>query len=192
MQIRLANLEDIHSVLELQKKYQIDSIAEVDKKDGFVTTSFSYEQLTKLINQEQGLIVAIIDNKIAAYVMVASWQYWSVWPIFAFMINDLRNLHYLGQELNTTNSYQYGPICIDSQYRGLGVLESIFEFAREHMSKRYPILVTFINKINQRSYKAHTQKLNLKVIQEFSFNNNHFYELVYDTSVNFKNLHTTR
>ncbi|SFV57662.1 Acetyltransferase, GNAT family [hydrothermal vent metagenome] len=50
------------------------------------------------------------------------------------------------------------------------------------MSKRYPILVTFVNKINPRSYAAHTKKLGLTVIQEFEFNDNHYYELVYDTS----------
>ena len=50
------------------------------------------------------------------------------------------------------------------------------------MAKRFPILVTFINKINPRSYAAHTKKLGLTVIQEFEYNNNHYYELVYDTS----------
>lgn len=42
------------------------------------------------------------------------------------------------------------------------------------MSKRYPILVTFVNKINTRFYEAHTRKLGLEVIQEFEFNNNHY------------------
>ena len=50
------------------------------------------------------------------------------------------------------------------------------------MAKRFPILVTFINKINPRSYEAHTKKLKLEVIKEFSYNNNNYYELVYDTS----------
>ena len=81
----------------------------------------------------------------------------------------------------TENSYQYGPVCIDKSVRGSGVLEALFDFAREKMSKRYPILVTFINKINQRSFNAHS-RLGLEVITEFSFNNNTYYELVYDTS----------
>jgi len=182
MQLKVAELSDIDSVLELHYRYQIDSIAAVDKKDGFVTTAFTKEELTKLITSESGLFIAIKDKKIVAYVMAASWQFWSVWPMFAFMIKDLHNLEYLGKTLTTENSYQYGPICIDKSVRGSGVLEKIFDFAREKMSKRYPILVTFVNKINPRSYQAHTRKLGLEVIQEFEFNNNHFYELVYDTS----------
>ena len=67
-------------------------------------------------------------------------------------------------------------------------LEKLFDFARENMAKRFPILVTFINKINPRSYEAHTKKLKLEVIKEFSYNNNNYYELVYDTSKKLKNL----
>lgn len=182
MTFKLADLSNINSVLELHQKYQVDSISEEDKKDGFVTTNFTKEQLTDLINQEQGLFIAIQDKKVIAYVMAASWQFWSKWPMFEHMIKDLNNLKYLGQTLNVNNSYQYGPVCIDKSIRGSGVLEKIFDFSREHMSKRFPILVTFINKINTRSYEAHTRKLELEVIQEFEFNNNQYYELVYDTS----------
>ena len=182
MTFKIAELSDIDKVLELHYKYQVDSILEEDKKDGFVTTPFTKEQLTDLINKEQGLFIAMEDNQVLAYVMAASWHFWSIWPMFKFMIQDLKNLNYLGQKLDVDNSYQYGPVCIDKSVRGSGILENIFNFSREHMSKRYPILVTFVNKNNPRSYEAHTRKLGLKVIQEFKFNNNHYYELVYDTS----------
>ncbi|WP_419770579.1 MAG: GNAT family N-acetyltransferase [Candidatus Marinarcus sp.] len=182
MTLRRAQIGDIDKVLALHFKYQIDSIKEEDKKDGFITTPFTKAQLTQLINEEQGLFIALKDGEIIAYVMAASWQFWSVWPMFAHMIKELSQLSYLGQKLSVDNSYQYGPVCVDKSVRGSGVLESIFDFAREKMAKRYPILVTFINKINPRSFEAHTKKLGLEVIQEFEYNNNYYYELVYDTS----------
>ncbi len=182
MKLRNAKIEDIEKVLELHSKYQIDTINQDDKKDGFITTSFTKEQLKKLILEEEGLFIALKDDEIIAYIMSASWQFWSIWPMFVHMIKDLPNLKYLNQTLSLENSYQYGPVCVNSSVRGTGVLEKLFEFAREKMSKKYPILVTFINKINTRSYEAHTRKLGLEVIQEFEFNNNKYYELVYDTS----------
>lgn len=182
MIFKAAKVSDIDGVLQLQKKYQIDTIAEEDKKDGFVTTSFTKEQLTKLIEEEQGLFIAENQDGIVAYVMVASWQYWSAWPLFAYMIQDLPNLEYRGQRLSVENSYQYGPICVDKSVRGSGVLEKIFELARKEMAKRFSFLVTFINKINPRSYEAHTRKLGLELLQEFDYNNNSYYELIYDVS----------
>ena len=182
MEYKIAQIKDIEKVLELHSKYQIDTIRQEDKKDGFITTAFTKEQMVDLITLEQGLFIAIENEKIVAYVMSASWKFWSRWPMFAFMMEDLPNLEYLGQKLTVQNSYQYGPVCVDKEYRGSGVLEKIFDFARENMAKRFPILVTFINKINPRSYEAHTKKLKLEVIKEFSYNNNNYYELVYDTS----------
>jgi len=181
MQLKIADIEDIDKVLQLHFKYQIDSINEEDKKDGFVTTPLTKEQLTELINEERGLFIALKDDTVVAYVMSASWQFYSAWPIFSLMRENLHNLQYLGQTLSVANSYQYGPVCVDKSVRGSGVLEEIFHFARKEMAKRYPILVTFINKINERSYQAHTKKLGLEVIDEFIYNNNHYYELAYST-----------
>lgn len=181
MKLKIAELTDIDAVLTLHAKYQIDGIKEEDKKDGFVTTAFTKEELSQLV-EEQGLFIAKEGDVVLAYVMAASWQFWSKWPMFAHMIKDLPNLEYLGQKLSVDNSYQYGPICIDKSIRGTEILYDIFDFSRIEMAKRFPILVTFVNKINPRSYAAHTRKLGLTVIQEFDFNSNHYYEMVYDTS----------
>jgi hypothetical protein len=123
------------------------------------------------------LFIAKEDEEVLAYVMAASWQFWSKWAMFQYMIKELPNLEYLGETLSVDNSYQYGPICIDKSLRGTVVLKEMFNFSLEHMAKRYPILVTFVNQINPRSYQAHTRKLRLDVIQEFEFNGNRYWEL---------------
>jgi len=182
MQFKIAELSDIDATLKLHMKYQVDNIAQEDKADGFVTTAFSYEEMEKLITQEQGLFIAKNENVVLGYVMAASWDFWSKWEMFSFMIADLPNLNYLGQQLSTKNSYQYGPVCVDKSVRGSGILESLFDLAREEMAKRFPILVTFVNKKNPRSYQAHKRKLGLTILKEFEYNNNEYYEFVYDTS----------
>lgn len=177
MKLELAEISDIDDILLLHYKYQINSISEEDKKDGFVTTPFTKDEMTALIEQENGLFIARNDDAVVAYIMAASWQFWSSWPMFAYMVQGLPDLQYEGYQLSTENSYQYGPICLDKSVRGTGLLKEIFEFSLAEMSKRYPVLVTFVNKINGRSYEAHKRKLGLDVISEFSFNNNHYYEM---------------
>ncbi|MDR7869326.1 MAG: GNAT family acetyltransferase [Tissierellaceae bacterium] len=179
---RNATIEDIPAIGELQKKYHVSTISEEDKPDGFVTTLFTDEQFKELIEKENGLAIACDGDKVIAYAMAASWEYWSQWPLFEYMIHDLPNTEYMGQVLSIENSYQYGPICIDKSYRGTDVLPNLFEFSRTQMKDRYPILITFINHINPRSYKAHTEKLGLELIKNFEFNNNNYYELGYDMS----------
>ncbi len=50
------------------------------------------------------------------------------------------------------------------------------------MSRRFPFLITFINQINGRSFKAHKKKLGLDLIKTFEFNSNQYYELGCETS----------
>ena len=121
IEYKIATVEDIDATLKLHAKYQLDTIKEEDKKDGFVTTAFTKEELTQLIEQEQGLFIAKEDDEVLAYVMAASWQFWSKWAMFQYMIKELPNLEYLGQTLSVDNSYQYGPICIDKSVRSTEV-----------------------------------------------------------------------
>jgi len=182
MELKIADVKDIDAVLRLHKKCQIDSINEEDKKDSFLAISFTKEELTQLITEEEGLFIIKDETEVFAYVMAGSWGFWSRWKIFDFMIENLEKLEYLGQKLSIENSYQYGPICIDKSLRGLGILEKMFNFSREVMSHKYPILVTFVNKQNLRSFEAHHRKLGLEVIEEFSYNGDEYYQMVYDTS----------
>ena len=182
MELKIADLCDIEATLTLHKKYHVESISPDDREDGFVTTSFTQEQLTQLI-KEEGLFLVKEGDEVLAYVMAASWNFWSQWEMFRTMIDDLENLEYLGVQLSTENSYQYGPICIDKSLRGSGVLEKLFNFSRAIMNAKYPILVTFINKKNPRSFAAHHRKIGLDILQEFSFNGNEYYEMAYDTSI---------
>ena len=182
MLYRNATVADIPQIESLQKRYHVSFINEEEKKNGFVTTLFTPEQLTELIEQEDGISLACDGDKVVAYAMAGSWQFWSKWPLFQYMIADLPNTQYLGQTLTTENSYQYGPVCIDMAYRGQGVLQELFAHSARQMGRRYPILITFINHVNPRSYKAHTEKVGLEVIKNFSFNGNNYYELGYDTS----------
>lgn len=179
MEIRYATINDIDKVLKLHSKYQVDTIREEDKSDGFVTTSFTKDQLTKLIVEERGLFIAVESGEVVAYVMAASWHFWSSWPMFRFMIKGLNTLSVNGEILSLDNSYQYGPVCLDRKVRNSGLLEKIFTFAYSEMSKKYPYLITFVNKNNPRSYEAHSRKLGLQTIHEFSYNNNQYYEMCY-------------
>ena len=182
LELKVATLEDVSEVLALHYRYQVDSIAEEDKADGFITTAFTEQHLRDLIQIEQGLFIAKHNNKIVAYAMSASWQFWCQWPMFAYMVEHLADATYLGNSLTVDNSYQYGPVCVDKSVRGQGVFEQVFTFALAQMSQRYPFLVTFINQTNGRSFQAHTRKVKLDVIETFSFNHNEYYKLACKTT----------
>jgi hypothetical protein len=62
MQLRVAQLSDIDETLALHYRYQIVSIADEDKKDGFVTTLFTNEELADLINYEMACLTKSAEH----------------------------------------------------------------------------------------------------------------------------------
>jgi hypothetical protein len=179
--ISIATPKDIDGVLALQGKYLVANLSDEEKKEGFVTTPFTTTQIEQII-KENGLFVATNNQGVVAYVFAGSWNYFSQWPIFTFMTNRFADLSFMNVAPTTNNSFQYGPICIDKPFRGSGLLNDIFEFMRLSLKEKYPISITFINKINERSIKAHVNKLGWTIVDEFDFNNNHFLMLGFDMS----------
>ena len=177
--LEVANLIDINDVLLLQDLYLVSNLSSQEKEDGFVTTPFSVEQLTYVINN-QGLFIAKVNNKIIAYIFAESWDYFSQYPIFEYMITLIPNLKFQDYNFTTKNSFQYGPVCIHKEYRGKGLINLLFEFMRVRILEKYPLSLTFINKINKPSLKAHVEKLNWSIISKFHFNNNEYFILAYD------------
>lgn len=183
MTIVRATMEDFENIVSLHRTYHKDFIKSEDRANGFVTTNFTTVQLETLILKEQGVTIAK-DNtgKVLAYAAAASWQFWEQWPLFAYMIEHLPEYSLEGQRLSIKNSYQYGPICVDKSMRSTGLFEQIFYASLASMRNRYPIMVTFINQINCRSYAAHTKKVHMSEAGTFQFNHNNYYLMACSTT----------
>ena len=173
MTITQATVQDIPAVLTLLKANHADNVA--DKSNGFVTTNITEEQMAALILNENGVTIAKDGDKIVAFALAASWKFWSVWPFFVNMIKELPKFSFEGESLSTENTYQYGPVCVDSAYRGSGVFEQVFAASLASMQDRYPLMATFINMVNPRSYAAHTRKVGMEEVGRFDYNQNHYY-----------------
>lgn len=180
----IAKISDIQGVLALQDLYLVTNLSEEEKAFGFVTTPFTVQQLTEVIQKEE-LFLAKDNNKIIAYIFAGSWEFFNQWPIFNYMNSLFPKLTFLDFKITTTNSFQYGPICIHKDYRGKGLITSLFELMRINLSQKYPLSLTFINKINIPSTKAHTEKLKWTIISDFQFNTNDYYILAYDMKQSF-------
>lgn len=181
MEIRFASRGDLDGLLLLLRTYHVNSIADEDKKDGFVTTNITKEQLECLIDTENGVTVAVENGRVVGFALAGSWDFWRPWPLFTHMIEHLEEFQLNGSTLTAENSYQYGPVCVDKAYRSQGIFEKIFAHSLEHMAKRYPYMVTFVNQINPRSYAAHTRKAGMTEAGKFDWNGNHYWLLAIPT-----------
>jgi hypothetical protein len=173
---RIGNKNDISGIIELQRINLYDNLSPDERKEGFVTTPFSESQLMELLS-ERGVFVAEKKGKIMGYAMAGTWNLFSRWPIFPFMLSRLGSLGIPGDK-----SFQYGPVCINAALRGSGIFPILFEEMRREFASRFPIGITFINRVNERSYNAHTRKLGMSIVDTFAFSGRDYYMLSFDTS----------
>jgi hypothetical protein len=180
MMTRIAVEADINGILKLQASNLLANLTEAERAEGFVTTPFAMEQIQPLLAQT-GVFVVEKQGIVVGYALAGTWEFFSQWPIFPFMVSRFPHLTFQDIPITVDNSFQYGPVCIDRALRGSGIFPQLFEIMRSSFTSRFPIGVTFINKINLRSLAAHTRKLNLQVIDEFGFNGNEYFSLAFST-----------
>lgn len=180
MTVRLATIEDIEGVKALLKKYHRDTISDEDRPDGFVTTAITDEQLTELIQKEHGVTIIAEPveggpDKVLGFCFAAPWEFWSAWPLFRHMIDIIPDYEFEGKRLVVSETYQYGPMCVDRSIRGTGAFEDLFFASLEQFRGRFPVMLTFVNQINKRSENAHNNKAHMKTIGPFDFGGNHYF-----------------
>jgi hypothetical protein len=172
---------DINGILDLQSRNLYANLSSSELGDGFVTTPFTPDLVRQLIDRS-GVFVSKIDERIVGYILAGEWEFFSQWEIFRIMISRLPQLQFDGKSITVDRSFQYGPICIDRSLRGSGILPQLFAEMRSSFAPRFPVGITFINRLNQRSLSAHKRKLDLEIIDEFEFNDNYFYTLAFLTN----------
>ena len=160
MEYTLATMNDLPAIKALLARYHKDTISQEDIAGGFV-------------KDENGTV--------KAFALAAGWDYWMQVPIMKRMTEVLPDMPFEGTALDETNTYQYGPVCVDVSVRGTGVFEGIFKASLKQFEDQYPVMVTFINQINGRSYAAHTKKAHMTEIGTFDFNNNHYWMMAIKT-----------
>lgn len=180
MMTRVACEADIDGILGLQSRNLYTNLSETERAAGFVTTPFTVKQIQELLDQVGGF-VAEKQGMVVGYAFAGSWEFFAQWPIFPYMTSRFPQLQFHGTQITDRNTFQYGPVCIDQTLRGSGIFPQLFETMRSSFASRYPIGVTFINKVNVRSVVTHTRKLDLEIIDEFEFNGNFYYGLAFWT-----------
>ena len=178
--IRHATVADMPGIRALLKKYHRDTISDKDRPGGFVTTAITDEQLTDLIEKENGVMIIVrpsdapSPDEVLAFCFAAPWEFWKSWPLFAYMIEIMPEYEFEGKKIVVEETYQYGPICVDTSIRGTGAFADLFYASLKDFKDRFPVMITFVNSINGRSENAHNNKAHMQTIGTFDFNDNHY------------------
>jgi hypothetical protein len=149
VQIRLAQQNDLQSILCLNKKYLFDNIDTTALKKGFIRVSYDAAEMNSIIEHKE-VVVAEIGGKIVAYYLLGhrsnaeslNYQYMAL----TFGGDTL---------LKNLNIACGAQAIVDEKYRGLGLTGKMLAVLIQNVKNKYDYLFSSITKINQNAYKVH-------------------------------------
>lgn len=179
MKYRRPNPGDFKQIVALQNKNLISVLTQSEQSDGFLSAAFSEEQFRSMDNDLCVVICTDLEN-ICGYVCASSVEYNKNIPLVAAMLNHFPNITYQEKSLAVYNSFIYGPVCIDKEYRGKNILSALINKMLELLLQKNPqleLLTVLISSENQRSINAH-KKLGMEKVGQFEFAGKIFWILV--------------
>ena len=159
---------DLPSLLELQESNLFENLPAEQRKDGFLSARFAVEQFAQM-NREAAVVVAEDDGRIVGYACSAGVDSSRQFPILDAMITTFGRLTYLGTTLIDARVCIYGPVCVDRNFRGRGVLRGLISGLKAELAGQFDVAAAFISKANSRSLAAHVDGLGMTVLGDYAF-----------------------
>lgn len=147
--------EELAGILTLQKSNLPQNLLENDiKTQGFVTVSHSLEDLKKLNDYEEHLIIK--DNqKVIGYLLAMTNKSRNDIPVLIPMFEIFDKISYKEKLISEYNYIVVGQVCIGKDYRGIGLFDKSYEAYKNFFKEKYDFAITEISINNKRSMNAH-------------------------------------
>lgn len=159
--------KDIEGILALQKKHlMIPENQRMDWSDGFVTLQHTPEILRYMI-AESPQIIAVAGEEVVGYNLSMHPHMTTLFPVLEPMMANFEKIYVDGRKLTAYPYVVGGQCCIRADYRGQGLLESLYKGIRKEMESPCDFCVTEIARSNPRSLHAHL-KFGFEVVHEYS------------------------
>lgn len=176
--IRQAESKDYPAIIELQNANTPDQLTEEEKKQGFVVSSMT-EEILDGINKNLGVLVAIEDDQLAGFVCLAKTNPLPEHPIVKAMYESFPHQTFNEKPLTDSRVFIYGPVLINSKWRGKGILKMLFSAVKDFTKKDYDLGTAFINDKNPHSLAVHVDGLGMTALKPFNYKEETFQLVVF-------------
>jgi len=159
--------EHFEQIIALQRQNLYTSLsAEKQAEQGFVFAEHTME-LLKLMASHLPQIVALVDGKVVGYTLAMASTMKNDLPSLAPMFDEFEKCFYKGRKLTDYKFAVGGQVCVDANFRGLGLLSKLYHAAKEYLPDGYQLIVTEVSRRNTVSLKTH-QKMGFEVIHSYN------------------------
>ena len=165
---RASSEADLIGIQYLQKANLKRIIGEEEAaKEGFVTAEYSLD-LLKAMHELGASVIAKDGDKVVGYALVTTKEIYGQHDLLDDLFNVLNKLNFDGKELKESPYVLVGQLCVGKGYRGIGLVQKMYNFFKESYANKYDYLITDVADNNPRSLKAHI-KSGFQVIHSIDY-----------------------
>lgn len=152
---RVTEFSELEGIQKLQKRNLKAnlSLAETET-EGFVTAEYTIEFLQKM-HEAGASIIAKDDDMVVGYALVASPKVRNEHELLAGLFTAIDKSAFGGKLLKDSDYVVVGQLCVSKQYRGMRIVDQMYEYYRECLSDTFDYCITDIDQANPRSLKVH-------------------------------------
>lgn len=166
---RVCKESELIGIQALQRSNLRNFIGEEEAlKEGFVTAEYSID-LLKSMHAISPSIIAKDGDRVVGYALVSTKAIMGQHALLDDLFNVLDRLNYNNNSLSEKNAYVLvGQLCVGKGYRGLGLVQKMYNHFRENFQHEFKYLITDVATENERSLKAHI-KTGFQVIHTIDY-----------------------
>ena len=159
--------EDFEQILQLQKENLLHNLSEqLLSEHGFVFAEHTIPIL-KSMATHLPQVIALYNNRVIGYNLAMSSEMKNELPSLSPMFNEFDKCTYKGILLTEYKFIVGGQVCVDKNFRGLGMMSKLYHETINQLPVDYQLCVTEISTRNIKSLKSH-QKMGFKVIADYN------------------------
>jgi FR47-like protein len=156
-------LLQIHELNQINLKQNLTEATK--KNEGFLTWLYSMELLKKMHQLSPSIIIKDVE-RLAAYALTTLKESETFHPDLKTMFRNLEKVYFQNQPLSFFKFYCMGQICVHEEYRGMGLVNMLYQKHREIYNTQYDFILTEISTSNTRSLRAH-EKIGFETIYTY-------------------------
>ncbi|OIR11475.1 hypothetical protein GALL_69680 [mine drainage metagenome] len=179
LEIRRAAEADFPGICALAGSYYRENPAPADRRQGFLSARFSLQQIADMANG-LGIVIASDAGQVAGFACASRCDWTGQPAIVRHLVDHLSRYRFHGRPIDRDKVFVYGPVCIDADYRGRGILRNMYQYLQRGMEGRYSAGVAFVADDNEASLRAHIDGLGMSKIGEFEYRGRIYQALAFD------------
>ncbi len=147
--------EHFEQIVDLQRRNHTSTLPlEVQNSSGFVFAVHTVPILQRM-SAELPQAIALANNVVVGYCLALAQSLRDEVAGLIPMFDHCESCSYHGRPLSSFNFFVGGQVCVDSAFRGRGVLSRLYDHVRKTVPQSYDLCITEVAVRNSLSIRAH-------------------------------------